>query len=228
MTQPRDPYLVALREDWPSRRDEARVRRRLIGAGLGVSVVFLPKTVAASSSLFKTGLLSSLASRFMSLSLVSQFSVVTAATTVAITVPVWFAEESSGAPSPARHVQTGAAPTYIQRPAPPAAIQQAAPNSATALTLVPTSIGMNTSGVVAKQTVTTASEAPKPARGSSSLAEETRLLDAALSAIRAGELTRAARLLDEHEVRFEPAKLGRERQSARKKLEEARRKQRNE
>jgi hypothetical protein len=55
----------------------------------------------------------------------------------------------------------------------------------------------------------------------STLAEETRLLDTALSSIRAGELPRAAGLLDEHEARFARGKLGRERQRAREKLDEA-------
>ncbi|HEY5959637.1 MAG TPA: hypothetical protein VIV60_23945, partial [Polyangiaceae bacterium] len=55
------------------------------------------------------------------------------------------------------------------------------------------------------------------------LAEETRLIDAALTAIRNGNLTLAHRLLNDHSLRFPHAKLAKERGRAIQKLEEAER-----
>jgi hypothetical protein len=66
---------------------------------------------------------------------------------------------------------------------------------------------------------------PSAKRGiaeSSGLAEETRLIDAALSAIRNGDLTLAAQLLNEHTTRFPNAKLANERTRALQKLDTAR------
>lgn len=64
--------------------------------------------------------------------------------------------------------------------------------------------------------------APREALDARYLAEETRLIDNALAALRARDLTQAARLLDEHATRFPNARLWREQQRVREKLEEAR------
>jgi hypothetical protein len=62
-------------------------------------------------------------------------------------------------------------------------------------------------------------EPPASAPGSS-LAEETRLLDSAFAALRAGNLIRAAALIHEHETRFPAGLLQRERERAKTRLSE--------
>jgi hypothetical protein len=68
-------------------------------------------------------------------------------------------------------------------------------------------------------------ESPEPpaadSKAASTLAEETRLLDAAFAALAQGNRTRAAELIREHETRFPKGLLGRERERARVRLNES-------
>jgi hypothetical protein len=66
----------------------------------------------------------------------------------------------------------------------------------------------------------TAEAAPPVAAPGSSLAEETRLLDSAFAALTAGNLTRAAALIHEHETRFPAGLLQQERERAKTRLSE--------
>jgi hypothetical protein len=217
-----DPYVGALREDFPSVTDEARIHRKLVAAGLGVSLALATKAAVAGSAWGKVGLVSSLTTRFMNLSLLSQFAVATATMTAAVTGPVWVATHWSSsahgnsvkgvAATASKAMQgTGQQPAPHAREAPATAASAAdAPLEAPFGRFVP--------GAARAQAVSPVQQAAE----NSALAEEARLIDLALSAIRAGELDLATQLLDEHAARFPIARLAREQQRARQKLEEAR------
>jgi hypothetical protein len=64
------------------------------------------------------------------------------------------------------------------------------------------------------------SEATSPSKATSTLAEETRILDAAFAELSAGNEQRAAELVQEHAARFPAGLLERERERARARLNE--------
>jgi TolA-binding protein len=63
-------------------------------------------------------------------------------------------------------------------------------------------------------------EAPSASKAGSTLAEETRILDAAFAELASGNQARAAQLIREHETRFPNGLLERERQRAKARLNE--------
>lgn len=306
-----DSYFEALREDLPSSSDEARIRKRLAGAGVMVTLAATGKTAAAGSTALgsaaagstaatKLGLVSALSIRFASLPLLAQLGVVTAGTAVVVTGPVavaMHAHRSSAAASQlVQEVRANAAERHANPPVvtapslvatPPLPEQRpqqlASPevnppdpgnNRVSTLSVVPveslarsggstiaatesppaesakgpiTSQAVREMGSLAsadlpqnpKAKAIDLSQNPKgnaigageatvaPALRSETLdarnlSEETRLIDHALAAIRAGDLSLATRLLDEHAARFPHARLGREQQRVREKLNEAR------
>ncbi len=223
MTQePLDPYIGALRGDLPSAADEARLRRKLLAVGLGLSVAFATKTAAAGAGLGKTGIVASLASRFMNLSLLSQFSVVTAATTVALTAPVWIAAQSK--PPTASGISSQSAPPPARRAASLDPEPRAVPVELGQRVVSPVPATIETPGNDTRRTsAAVKAERREATTVTNSLAEETQLLDGALGALREGDLARATAYLDEHQSRFPQGKLTRERQRARQKLSEAER-----
>jgi hypothetical protein len=223
-----DSYLDALRRDLPSAADEARIRRQLMGAGLAASLTLTAKAAAAgSATVAKFGLISSLSLRFANLPLLSQFGLVVATTTAIATGPVVATMRLHEAPSVAESAKVATRQANSDPGAlnfPKSAGPAAAPvEPATGTKPLITAQGY-TSTLVAPKVVAPL-EAAAPAQelaAASALAEETRLIDAALFAIRDGELSLATQLLDEHQAHFPQARLARERQRARKKLDEAR------
>jgi len=136
------------------------------------------------------------------------------------------------------------APTRIVIPAEPAAMSRdsiaIAPESESALAVsasetIASPFGHETTSLGSADSPQSLDATPTRSRGTAiaptvasesldarNLSEETRLIDNALTAIRARDLSLAARLLDEHATRFPHARLWREQQRVRQKLEEAR------
>jgi hypothetical protein len=231
----------ALRNDLPSLGTEARLRRRLLAAGIAVGngVVVSTATAAAPT----VGVFSGMAAKVAALSWGVKLGVLAA---VAVpSVGLWL--ESAGnrprsletvrKPVPAASV--AAASRGARGPLPALAAEPEAP-SAEAVPATETQAPSGPVRVVARPTVVTsppvADEAsganalagtrpssvafdgamPEPAlaKAPSTLAEETRLLDSAFAAIAAGNDARAAELIREHEQRFPNGLLARERERA--------------
>ncbi len=227
-----DSYLDALRGDLPSVADEARIKRHLIGAGIAVSMTLATKAAAAGSvTVAKAGLITNLALRFAHLPLLSQFGLVVATTTAVATGPIVAAMRLHESTPVAKSVQIEtkqAAPKPTRLHAPQSAAFGATREEPATAAPPLTTAQSNPSTLVTPK-VTSRVEAVAPEQElaeASALAEETRLIDAALFALRRGELGMTTQLLDEHRTRFPQARLAREQQRARQKLDEARNGQR--
>lgn len=218
-------YLDALRNDLPTASDEARIRRHLTAIGLGVTVTAVTHaSTAAVSSLGKVSLLSSWSLRFADLPLLSQLGLVTAATAVLATGPAVVI--MNGAPSKETSLATLSAPAPRTK-----TFDTTAPHPRSHLT--PTEMASTASmkpRLSMEPLTETAPQSPslrsRPSRAqldekNSTLAEETGLVDSALSAIRATRFDDAARLLRTHEERFPHGTLELERERAVQKLREA-------
>lgn len=227
-----DSYLDALRGDLPSAADEARIKRHLIGAGIAVSMALATKAAAAgSATVAKAGLITNLALRFAHLPLLSQFGLVVATTTAVATGPVLVAMRLHESAPATQAVQVGASqvarkPVMLHAPQSAA---RAAAREERAVVAPPLAPAQGSSSMLGTSKAASRLDAVVPGQDlteASALAEETRLIDAALFAIRRGELGTATQLLDEHRMRFPQARLAREQQRARHKLDEARNGQR--
>jgi hypothetical protein len=220
-----DPYLDLLRTDFPSAKDETRLRQKLVGAGIGVSATFVTKTVAAATaSLVKGGTAAKLSSWFVGLPLMAQLGIVTATTTVVATGPIW-AVSHQLRPRSLPSVSNAPAATVASRIDPAlAAPNRAAPAPAPA---VAAASDQRSRSLVVGPTQTTSRSEPSArlarTEEARELAEEARLIDEALAAIRRGDLAQAEQRLDQHATRFEDARLAAERERARARLAEAKR-----
>jgi len=220
---PFDYYVDALRDDLPSARDEARIREKLIGAGLGLSLVTSCKVAVAGAPVAKAGVFSTLAERFMSLSGVPQFCLTTAVTTAVITGPLWIATRPQESPSVTTSSSVARVSAAAKQLRTPELTPAPTPVTAPQISEVPPTANVTRMGRSLKVAPRPPDDAPtETSVDSSALSEETRLIDEALLAIRAGDLDLAARRLDDHQSRFAAGKLARERERARQKLQEAR------
>jgi len=228
--QPEDMLEEALRGDLPTPEAEARVRRRLLAAGVAVGNGMAATTAAASGAgvasvaVKATGLSWGLKLGFAAL--------------VGIpTVGLWLdsrAQSSSAAPArvvaPARPVEAKPRATAPATPDAPALAAPAAPTgvverpnvrAAKALANEAPAPDARPSTAQPSQADFAASEQPTHSRQErSTLAEETRLLDAAFAALTAGDRAQAASLLHEHERRFPAGLLRKERERAKTRLNE--------
>ena len=213
-------YVNALRHDQPSVGDEARLHRKLASAGIGASAALASK-LATGAQVGKAGFVSAFWSKFTHLSLIAQLGVATATTSAVITAPVWVVAHAK------RSAVTRSSATDVAATHPWQAIQAPAPaiDSAPPPILVPSA--PRSTHESSPLVIATPRSLPEPATARdlsvNALAQETLLIDNALSAIRRGDFTLAEQQLDEHEARFPTARLGHERERARQKLEQARR-----
>jgi hypothetical protein len=228
--EPEDVLEEALRGDLPTPDVEARVRRRLLAAGLAIGNGMAATTAAGASA--------GAASVALKAGGLSWGLKVGLAALVGIpTVGLWL---DGGAPPPAsapvtaparaleakaqpataaatltapRDATDGAAPATVQRP-------QARPTKALAND-ASTPVAATPSPARPSQAEFNASEQlARAPQAQSTLAEETRLLDAALAALTAGNRVQAASLLQEHERRFPAGLLQKERERANTRLKE--------
>ena len=220
--EPEDVLEEALRGDLPTPDVEARVRRRLLAAGVAVGNGVAASTAAASGAagvaVKAAGLSWGLKLGFVAL--------------VGIpTVGLWLdGRAPRGAPAPvARSAQpapalpqptveaTPNAPRTVTAPATPATVERPLARATKAPTNDsprPTNDRPSQADFAAADHLARAPQAP------STLAEETRLLDAAFAALTAGNRARAATLLQEHERRFPAGLLQHERERAKTRLTE--------
>lgn len=228
--EPEDILEQALRGDLPTPATEARLRRRLMAAGVAVGHGVATTTAAAASAGgvaaklaglswgLKLGLAAAVAIPTVGLLLDAEAERprATEAPVVAAARPAPVAAQvvvpSPAAPGVAAAAAEPAAPT-------PERIQPRAAK-APALEAAPTS---NVTATPAHPSQADFSTAPAPARApevGSTLAEETRLLDSAFAELAAGRRDRAALLIHEHEARFPAGLLQRERERAKTRLSE--------
>ena len=221
-----DPFISALRDDLPTERDRARIRARLLAAGVIASTGLAAPGVAAGGSV-AVGLLPKL------LALPMFVKVGLAATVVGLSaVPVArHAARTEARPPVTRSSGRDTAPV---RPA-----ATAAPTIAQPVTATPPSVEtpavrreLPRERVRSLPEFSRATNAPdeaapavaRPSVGSfdappapldeGTLRAETALIEDALAAIRAGETTRARAVLAQHAAQFPKGLLLRERQRA--------------
>ena len=228
--EPGDLLEEALRGDLPTPDAEARVRRRLLAAGVAVGNGVATTTAAGASAGAGAGA-ASVAVKTAGLSW--GLKVGLAALVGIPTVGLWLdgrapqparapvttpARPLEAKPQPAAAAATPPAPreaTYVATPAaverPPARLAKAAS----------THVAATASSAHPSQADFAASEQqPRAPQVQSTLGEETRLLDAAFAALTAGDRARAASLLQQHERRFPSGLLQKERERAKTRLTE--------
>jgi hypothetical protein len=222
-----DPFIDALRADLPTERDEARVRARLLAAGVIASTGLAAPGVAAGGAA-AGGLLPKL------LALPMFAKVGLAATVVGLSaVPVarYSARNEVKAPATqstvreARPAAVAAVPTLVEpvNVAPPslepaAATKELPRERARSL---PEFSGVSVAPVTPSEAVPVverpssgAFEAPPAELDEGTLRAETALIEGALAAIRGGDPARARGLLTQHATQFPHGLLVRERERA--------------
>lgn len=232
-----DSLIDALRSDLPQGERAARLRARLAAAGIVAGGVVAAPGTAAGTSAAAAGAKASVVSKSLFTLGGSKLGVAAAVVTAAVSVPVASyvvldaREPSHSIPAPA----TGAPAAQrdqaseAARPNEPVVPQAAPVEPVTAAEprarVNATSASPRTAPVAATPSrdersapAAAPSVAAFPAIGErssqSTLREETELMDRALSALRAGETTRARELLGAHATRFPNGALVRERERA--------------
>jgi hypothetical protein len=228
--EPEDMLEEALRGDLPTPDAEARVRRRLLAAGVAVGNGVATTTAAAGTGATAVKMAG------LSWGLKLGLAAVVAIPTVGLLLdgqaersremPVVASARTLDAPiEPLPGTPAANAPGVLAPEAePPAAQAPERPQARSAKAVVPVAA---TPGTVTaapahpSQADFAVAEPPLHApRVGSTLAEETRLLDGAFAELAAGNLTRAAALIHEHEARFPAGLLQKERERAKTRLSE--------
>lgn len=225
--EPEDLLEEALRADLPSQDAEARLRRRLLGAGLAVGNGIAATTAAAAG----TGAVAKAATLSWGLKV---------GLAAAVAIPsVGLLWEHSQHPSSAV-TATAVAPSATHRPVAvpePAALQPVAIEPALTTPLVAEaprarvaarrdepspSLAATALATAPSQNEFAAPEAVplREASAVSTLREETQLLDRAFAALGAGNQEAARRLVAEHESRYPQGLLVKERERAKIRLSE--------
>lgn len=232
-------FEQALRADVPSAETEARLRRRLLAAGLAIGNG-MATTGAAAAGTATTGAGSGgLVANAVGLSwgVKLGFAAAVAIPTVGLLMEASDPEPRAavGAVSAAAPARVSAAPLPIASalPTSPAAEpvrepepSRTKPNSGSVGRREPAAADVERAVIdapTAPSQATFAAAAPEPpaARPSqSTLGEETRLLDAAFAELAAGNRARAAQLIAEHEARYPRGLLSKERERAKTRLSE--------
>lgn len=226
------PLEQALRSDLPTNEAAARMRRRLLAAGIAVGNGMAVTTAAAAGT--APGFVAGTVAKVSALSWGVKVGFAAA---VAIPAVGLLAE---------RAVQTPpaiVAPVQASAKVAPHAVEAAAPEARTPEQLAPSADEPRTprsepapAGLAAAPELKPRATEPvlgptRPSKvefepgapsskASSTLAEETRLLDAAFAELANGNEARAAELIREHEARFANGLLKRERERAKARLSE--------
>lgn len=238
MTSPEsdfDALVDALRSDLPSTRDERRVRRRLLAAGIGVATGMAAPTATASGLVGGASSAAALLQKLGALSWGAKLGLAGVAASAVLPATVYLTSAKPSSP-----------PVDVAEPNTRVAARSANPSpAATAVPFadpgVPSdvtgfdSIAKSEPALVAPEPAplppdSLGSEAPRPpapsssaafptdegegARDRSTLGEETVLVESALYALRQGDRAGARRTLEEHARRFPTGLLARERDRA--------------
>jgi hypothetical protein len=235
---PEDSLLEeALRNDLPSPGTEARLRRRMLAAGLAVGNGVAATTAAAGGTAGGVASAGAVAKVLgLSWGVKLGLAAAVAIPTVGVLLEAGTPEPSPRAavvaparpsdpiePSPSKPVpQLAAMPeakplvrSEIQQPRSPSMVRAEKPPE-TVVVPAPTAAHPSRSDFAVVEPEV-AQRAPEVA---STLAEETRLLDGALSELAAGNRARAAALIQEHEARYPQGLLQKERERAKTRLSE--------
>lgn len=240
-TDPEDSLLEeALRQDFPSADAQTRVRRRLIAAGVAVGNGMAVGSAAAAAGASGAGASVGVASKALAMSWGIKLGVMAAVAvpTVGLLVEHQLtAPASSASAAVARQVperspaarpappRDGAPSVPALAPSPntgePVPLNQRAPLNAPAALLAPAPAAAPAAGAAQPSRGSfEPAEPASPSKATSTLAEETRLLDAAFAELALGHTERAAALISEHERRFAQGLLLKERQRAKLRLSE--------
>jgi hypothetical protein len=223
-----DPFIAALRGDLPTERDQTRIRARLLSAGLLVGTGLTAPGVAAGGAV-ASGLLPKL----LALPMLTKIGLAaTVAGLSAAPIAAYVAHDDATKPKSApqsaprdiatvRPALTTATPTIATATALPNAEATKASNARSPRERV-SSLPEFSSDVTPAPALAQVPagpsvgsfEAPATPGDEGTLRAETALIERALSAIRAGEATRARALLAEHGERFPNGLLVRERERA--------------
>jgi hypothetical protein len=242
-TEPEDSVLEqALRHDLPSVDTEARLRRRLLAAGVAVGNGIATTTAAASGAAVSNAAATGLVTKVLGLSWGVKLGLAAAVTIP--TLGLWLDDRGLAPQSSARHGAVRAAATAAKgaplapSPALPAlaavaaepdvgvaAAAERAPARRDRPAVEPATVGVAEAPRLAEHpsqsNFATAPAAPLAAvQAPSTLADETRLLDAAFAELTAGNRARAAALIAEHESRYPQGLLKKERERAKTRLSE--------
>jgi hypothetical protein len=234
-TEPEDLLEEALRSDLPSKETEARLRRRLLGAGLAVSNGIAATTAAAAGAAGASATAGGATVLVKAATLSWGFKLGVAAAIAIPTVGLWWERSDDSAPAAAtpptavagtptqghredaaRAERVGAA--QVQPPAEPTSSAPRA--SVTPRRAEPSVLAAAPSAAPAAMELPPPEPAAKEPRAASTLGEETRLLDRAFAELAAGHGAAAAQLVAEHEFRYPQGLLVKERERAKVKLSE--------
>lgn len=237
--EPEDLLEEALRSDLPSRDREARLRRKLVAAGIAVGNGIATTTAAASGSALGGASGAGLAAKVAGLSW--GIKVGLAAAVAIPTVGLWLERAEPVAPPVAQAPlqQPAVAPNVTTPSRPgnalvtsPVAASEAEPREAAPKRLAlrgdkpakelakePTDDARTGDPSQSDVEAPVRALAPNPPVGST-LGEETRLLDRAFAELAAGQRGRAAELLAEHESRYPQGLLVKERERAKARISE--------
>jgi hypothetical protein len=233
---PEELLEEALRNDMPSKDAEARLRRKLLGAGVAVGNGIATTTAAASGGAVTGAGGAGLVAKVAGLSWGVKVGLAAA---VAIpSVGLWLERTE---PAPARSAPallqvapptSGAATPEPARAPAPRAEALAAPE-ARASELAPTRAAVRADKPALEPADVALAARPSqgdfappepalvaPPPAGSTLGDETRLLDRAFAELAAGHRVRAAELLAEHESRYPEGLLVKERERAKAKISE--------
>jgi hypothetical protein len=237
MTSPEpdfDSLVAALRADLPSSRDERRVRRRLLAAGIGLTTGVAAPSATAAGLGGGSSLSAALLQKLGALSWTVKIGLAGVAATAALPAAVYLTSAKPGSspvetPRGAPHEAAPTAPSHGQVPLPVA--RPSVPIEPGAHDVTP----RGDSAHVAPEPVPSSPEpsgAEDPAspglpssaafpldvsdaeRAPSSLGEENALIERSLYALRQGDRDGARRALEEHARRFPNGLLARERDRA--------------
>ena len=228
--EPEDMLEEALRGDLPTPAAEARIRQRLLAAGVAVGQGVATTTAAAAGTAtvgaklaglswgLKLGLAAAVAIPTVGLLLDSQAERPRAAEVPAVAAarPVAPANHQPVVPSPDAPSVAVVAEPIARDP------ERQQPHAVKAVAAVEAP-ARNVEATPAHPSQADFAAAPAPTRApevGSTLAEETRLLDGAFAELTAGRRERAAALIREHEARFPTGLLQRERERAKTRLSE--------
>ncbi len=213
---------AALRADLPSGRDAARLRARLAGLGLGIGVTLTSATAAAlagSKSTAPAGIWGFLGS----LPVGAKVGIATVVTASAVAGPVYYSKSHAPLASMAATQASTRAATRVTAPPSEAALAPIpAPPAVEPAKLEPAKLEKEPPPVAPPERAALRANTPPPREATPSppavaatLGEETRLIDAALSALRRGDRATAGEFIRQHEQRFPDGLLRRERERAR-------------
>jgi hypothetical protein len=222
-----DALIDALRSDLPSARDERRVRRRLVAAGVGLATGFVSSAATATASAAGSRVSALLLQKLGALSWTAKVGLAGVAAAVALPAASYLASTAPNDPLATARVPS---PATGRSPGRPAVVPSKAPHPTASIVAPSTEDEPAPQGLESAALPRHGSVAPEPKpsapRGALAvdprereseedpLREETELIERALYALKLGDREGARRTLELHARRFPNGLLTRERERA--------------